>query len=56
VDINEQLRKFADSHELVSYFDANEIFTKTDSPNAKRGVAVLHRKPFAPIGHPTGIG
>jgi hypothetical protein len=54
--INGQLRKFAASHERVSYFDANEIFTTTDAPNAKKGVVVLNRSRMSPRGHPTQMG
>jgi hypothetical protein len=54
--INGQLRKFAASHERVTYFDANEIFTMTDAPKAKKGVVVLNRARMSPRGHPTQMG
>jgi hypothetical protein len=54
--INGQLRKFAASHERVSYFDANEIFTMTDAPNTRKGVVLLNRGRMSPRGHPTQMG
>jgi hypothetical protein len=56
--INDQLRKFAASHERVSFFDVNDIFTITDATNVKRGsgVAVLNRSRMSPRGHPTEKG
>jgi hypothetical protein len=54
--INDQLRKFAASHERVTYFDANELFTITDSPDVRRGVAILNRSRMTPRGHPTEMG
>jgi hypothetical protein len=54
--INDQLKKFAASHERVTFFDANEIFTITDAPDAKRGVAILNRSRMTPRGHPTEMG
>lgn len=51
--INGQLRKFADSHDRVTFFDAKEVFTMTE---ARGGVSVLNKARMSVRGHPTELG
>ena len=58
--INEQLSKFADSHDRVSFFDVKDIFTKESTERAgaggRGGISMIDKSKMSVRGHPTARG